>query len=690
MVISRRVWFLLLGVLALVLPAGDIQAATPGSKVQIPATTSPKRWPDVGYDAQNNVYLAVIGSGPIQGRFVSADGALLSSALGSGTFNISTTAGFHQSPRVSCGAGVCAVFWAQEGSPTVPTVRVISYTAGFVSAPTPIASTPGVLTEVGHGITFASGDNEFVAAWAYNGSVKFSRISLAGQLLQSTVIPAATGWKSGAYAAYNPVLDEVVVSFAGTKTVGGVPDVAFVSVQRVQNGALLGGVIDLATGGSTYLPMGEFNPTTNNITVTYYKSAKFYAREVGAGGALGPVTLISSLAAYDALDVAYNANANRFLLVTHGPSVEDVAVEFTPALVPSPYFTLTSNGGNGNFNPRVVSHGTDAKWLAVTSNNFSALWAQFAVGSTCTGNCGGGPPPPPPAPPPLSVTSLVANKTFPIELGTSVTFTATATGGTAPYTYRFVTYNSSTGWAVTQDYSSFNTFTYFPAAGTNAVQVWVRNAGSVADYDAWLGTGYFTVTSPTVAITAFTVSRGSPITPGSTTVWTATAQGPSALEYQFWLWDGNTGIWSVVQDYSSLNSLTWTPGAAHIGPHYVQVWVRTVGSSANYQDWEASPYFIVSTMTGATLTTNPNGTTRVGQAMVFTGTGQGGSGNYEYRFWRYTEGPGWTLAQDFGPYNTFTWYPTAGVHAVQVWVRQTGSTAVLEAYQSSGLFTVVP
>jgi hypothetical protein len=59
--------------------------------------------------------------------------------------------------------------------------------------------------------------------------------------------------------------------------------------------------------------------------------------------------------------------------------------------------------------------------------------------------------------------------------------------------YRFVTYNQSTGWAITQDYSQYNTFTYYPAAGTNAVQVWVRNQGSTADYQAWAGTGYFTI-----------------------------------------------------------------------------------------------------------------------------------------------------------------------------------------------------
>ena len=48
-----------------------------------------------------------------------------------------------------------------------------------------------------------------------------------------------------------------------------------------------------------------------------------------------------------------------------------------------------------------------------------------------------------------------------------------------------------------QNYSASNTFTWTPTAsetGQYALQVWVRNAGSVAAYDAYNGTPYFTIT----------------------------------------------------------------------------------------------------------------------------------------------------------------------------------------------------
>jgi hypothetical protein len=686
MVRSRRWWFVLCGGLALLTPAAESFAATPGSKVNIPVTTSPKRWPDVGYDAENNVYLAVIGNGPIQGRFLSADGTLLAGPLGTGTFNISSTAGFHQSPRVACGNGVCAVFWGQEGSPTVPTVRVISYTSGFVSAPIAITTTPGLLTEVGHGITYASGDNEFVAAWAYNGVVRYSRISLAGQLLQSTTLAVPSGWKAGVAVAYNPDLDEVILAFAGTKTVNGVPDTPFASVQRIQNGTAVGSVIDLSTGGSTYLPTPEFNPETGKVLVTYFKSAKFYGREVGAGGALGAVTLISNLAAYDAIDVAYNTNASRFLLVTHGPSVEDVGIEITPAIVPSPYFTLTSNGGNGNYNPRV----------AVTSNNFSSLWGQFAVGGTCTSNCGGGGGG---GTPTLDLTGLTPSPAPPVTAGTPITWTAAASGSST-VEYQFWVYSSGSGqWAVGRDWNTSATYVQTPsAAGQYAVQVWARLQGT-ADYLA-RSSGFFTVnpaSTPTgsLTLTGLSASPSLPRPANTTITWTAAATltGGATAEYQFWVYSSASGAWSIARAWAAGNTFAWTPTTA--GQYAVQVWARLTGATTH--QYRSSGYFSITAATGgeaATLTlvgisANPVPPIAVNTSVTWTGVATiTGSGTGEYQFWVYSQAANtWTIGQAWSTNSAYVWTPTvAGTYAVQVWARLAG--AATYQYKSTGFFSV--
>lgn len=72
--------------------------------------------------------------------------------------------------------------------------------------------------------------------------------------------------------------------------------------------------------------------------------------------------------------------------------------------------------------------------------------------------------------------------------GTSTTVNTVAYGGySGPLQYKFWLYRSSTGsWSLLRDYTSASTANWTPpAAGTYAVQVWVRSANSTAAYEAW-------------------------------------------------------------------------------------------------------------------------------------------------------------------------------------------------------------
>jgi len=75
--------------------------------------------------------------------------------------------------------------------------------------------------------------------------------------------------------------------------------------------------------------------------------------------------------------------------------------------------------------------------------------------------------------------------------GTTITWSATATGGDQPLQYRYNLSNAATAkWTIAQDYSAASTWTWTPSQGGEyEVRVWVRNAGSTADYDAWKGSG---------------------------------------------------------------------------------------------------------------------------------------------------------------------------------------------------------
>jgi len=97
---------------------------------------------------------------------------------------------------------------------------------------------------------------------------------------------------------------------------------------------------------------------------------------------------------------------------------------------------------------------------------------------------------------PAQLASLTTNVSLPAVSGTSITWTAAASGGTAgPLQYQFWMW-SSAGWVMVQNYSSSNTFTWTPTGadvGDHALQVWVRSAGSTVAYEAYKSSGVFTI-----------------------------------------------------------------------------------------------------------------------------------------------------------------------------------------------------
>jgi hypothetical protein len=293
----------------------------------------------------------------------------------------------------------------------------------------------------------------------------------------------------------------------------------------------------------------------------------------------------------------------------------------------------------------------------------------------------------------LSVTSISPDTTSPTFTGIPVKWTARVRGGSSgPIQYQFWIRAGSSAWQLVQPYGPSETFTWTPALeadGTYTVQVWVRNNGSTAAYEAWRSSAPLTIQRATMSLTTATQF---PVAPGSQVDWTASVADSSAdLQYQFWLYTAATGTWDLRQPYSWNPVFTWLPVAT--GNYVVQAWARQQGSTASYEfrtgtgllSVTQGPAQIVSVTSDVALPAPP------GTAITWTVGATGGyAGPLQYQFWRWSAGQ-WRLVQDYSDANTYSWTPTSadiGTHALQVWVRSAGSPVTYEAYRSTGVFSI--
>ena len=496
------------------------QASALGSSFAIYGAVS--RGSAVAYDTRNHVYLVVSAYGTVSARFVSADGTALPYCISSGSnFTVGGAAFGHfprvgYSPDANGGLGGFMVTW-HEGdsvaSGNAVHARAVSL-AGCVGVDRIISNTidangaviGGDKTwwEAGPAIAYSTRSQRWLVVWRsiVSADGQFNDVNgrildLSGQPLGfSTVkVTYSSGYEDNPSVAYNPTTDEFLVTYSGED--GTSP---YVAAKRVTSAGIVGPGYVLSRASGTYITDTTYVASTGNYFSAWHQvpgGATGYVVNGVTGAPEGaPIPLSTRFTANDAMSVAYNALSGTSFLVSHDQlTSEDGGFEISAAGVPSAGFGTTSIGGKGNYYPRIAASSVDKRWMMVTANNFAAIFGQF-ISSTSASAA-----PPPAAPPaltavPVTVTGLPANVILPVNEGTGITWTAVTSGGTGPLSYQFMRYTEGVGWTTAQAYSSSNTYTWFPSAGTHAVQVWVKSAGSSAAYDAYLGSGTFTVLGP--------------------------------------------------------------------------------------------------------------------------------------------------------------------------------------------------
>lgn len=284
---------------------------------------------------------------------------------------------------------------------------------------------------------------------------------------------------------------------------------------------------------------------------------------------------------------------------------------------------------------------------------------------------------------PVSITGLISSLSSPQAAGTPVTFTATATGGSGSYQFKWWLWDGS-NWTMIRDWNS-GTYTWTPTLATSdyRIGIWARDATSRVDSGQLnLSIPYAITTSSSSAASAsssewlslgLTGHVASPQLVGTSVTFTATATGGAgSYQFKWWMWDGFS--WTMVRDWGSA-TYTWTP--IQPSPYYrIGVWARNASTTADSGQFNLSiPYPInPAGSLSLSLTSDVPLPQTSGSTLTFTATANGGAGSYQFKWWIY-DGYTWSSARDWSP-GTFTWTPTSANanYRIGIWARDATST----------------
>jgi hypothetical protein len=402
----------------------------------------------------------------------------------------------------------------------------------------------------------------------------------------------------------------------------------------------------------------------------------------------------------EARDGANNLSASQ---ITINRAVAPVTGVTLTSTLPSPRptgtaITLTASGSGGvapieykyliqqeNGAPQVVRNWSSTAtytWTPTIAANYTvSVWARSAGVTTDTAQASAQIAYVITAP--LSVTSLTSNIPSPQIAGTSINFSATATGGTSPYQFKWWVQSGGV-WTVARDWSTTPSLTWQPTtAGTYMVAVWARNAGVTSDASQALAQVNYTINAVTpLSIVSLTSSVASPQTAGIPINFNATATGGTA-PYQFKWWIQSGGVWTTARDWDTSASLTWQPSTA--GTYYVAVWARNAGVTADASQAMMQVAYTINPATPlsiTSLTSSVASPQTVGTSINFNATASGGTSPYQFKWWIQTDGV-WRVARDWSASPSLTWQPTTpGTYNVAVWARNAGVT--VDASQALG------
>jgi len=417
----------------------------------------------------------------------------------------------------------------------------------------------------------------------------------------------------------------------------------------------------------------------------------------------------------------WEAYAERTVTITSGPAADNTSPSLSITShtsgqsVTNPNITLSGtasdagSGGNGitsvTVNGQAASGGSasgngTANWsrsLTLSAGaNALTVAARDGAGNTRTASITLTYNPPSAPSGPMTSARLTSNMSSPRPVGTTVTFTASGTGGVTPYEYQWYVQHNGGAWTMLRAWSTATTYSWTPVqTGTFVFAIWARSAGSTANEwqayaeQAFVIQGGSSTPSDTLAPALVISSHASGqvvSSPNVTLAGTASdsgwgGNGISSVTVNGQAASGGTASGNGIANWSRALTLSSGANTITVAATDNEGNTRTATITLTYDPPSAPPSPPGLPMTSASLTSSMPSPRPVGSTITFTASGTGGTAPYQYKWYLQANGGAWMLMRDWSTATTYTWTPNApGSYVIAIWARSASSTA--DAWQA--------